>query len=433
MDNYLSPRWPRGAGAQPPPVPDPAASRRPAPQQRPRRSRRRWLVTAVSLVLCLALLGGISFWAVNGLAGLLADVQIPDSFGDPPPHRSWQLPSAPSRWSPDDLPWGDPDPAVQLTVEPLSGPALSGRDIHETVLPSIVYIEATWSGSLGAFSGTGVVVTKSGYVLTNYHIVEETDYVEVMLLNDRARSLYPARVIGYDEKFDVAVLKFDGEGLDLTPASLGDSDELAVGDPVYAVGNPLGYLMGTMTEGIVSALEREDEVNSSGMGLIQTSAALNPGSSGGALVNQRGQMVGITSAKITGLMREGNENLEDAAVLENIGLALPISDILPFVNRILATGRSWRPSIGVTCFESAVDGRDGIEVKEVERDVPARAAGLRPGDLIVSANGQPVSTLTDLRRAIYRSGLDEEFHCVVVRGGAEIPVSFALVDKLDEQ
>ena len=432
MDNYLSPRWPRGAGVQPPPVPDPAAPQRPAPQ-RPRRSRRRWLVSAVCVVLCLALLGGISFWAVNGLAGLLAGVQIPDSFGDPPPHRSWQLPSAPSRWSPDDLPWGDPDPAVQLTVEPLSGPALSGREVHETVLPSIVYIEATAEGSLGAFSGTGVVVTGSGYVLTNYHIVEETDYVEVMLLNDRARSLYPAKVIGFDEKFDVAVLKFDGEGLDLTPASLGDSDQLAVGDPVYAVGNPLGYLTGTMTEGIVSALEREDEVDSRGLGMIQTSAALNPGNSGGALVNQQGQVVGITSAKITGLMREDNEDLEDAAVLENIGLALPISDILPFVNRILATGKSWRPSIGVTCFESAVDGRTGIQVKEVERDVPARSAGLRPGDLIVSANGRPVSTLTELRRAIYRAGMDEEFHCVVVRDGAEIPISFPLVDKLDEQ
>lgn len=431
MDNYLSHRWPKGSGAQPPPVPDPAALRRPAPA-RPRRSLRRWLVPGVCAVLCLALLGGISFWAVNGLAGLLADVQFPDSFGDPPPHRSWQLPSRPSDWSPDDLPWGEPDPAVQLSVEPLSGPALSGRDVHQRVLPSIVYLEATGSGSLGAFSGTGVVVTASGYVLTNYHIVEETDYVEVMLLTDRTRGRYPAKVIGFDEAFDVAVLKFDGEGLELTPARLGDSDALAVGDPVYAVGNPLGYLTGTMTEGIVSALEREDEVDSSGMGMIQTSAALNPGNSGGALVNQQGQVVGVTSAKITGLMRENSEDLEDAAVLENIGLALPISDILPFVNRILATGKSWRPSIGITCFESAVDGRSGLQVKEVERDVPARDAGLRAGDLIVSANGRPVPTLTDLRRAIYRAGMEEEFHCIVVRDGAELPISFALVDKLDQ-
>ncbi len=429
MDNYLSHRWPQGPGVQPPPVPHPAALRRPVPVRRSR-SPRRWLVPAVCIALCLALLGGISFWAVNGLAALLSSVEFRDPFGDPP-RTSWQLPDQ-SDWSPEDLPWGEPDPSVSLAVEPAAGSALSGRDVHQRVLPSIVYVEATAKGHTGAFSGTGVVVTGSGYVLTNYHIIEETDYIEVMLLSDRGRTMHPAQVIGFDEGFDIAVLKFDGEGLGLTPARLGDSDLLAVGDPVYAEGNPLGYLTGTMTEGIVSALERESEVNSDGMGMIQTSAALNPGNSGGALVNGQGQVVGITSAKITGLMRERDESLEDAAVLENIGLALPITDILPFVNRILATGRSWRPSIGITCFEATADGRNGLQVKSVEKGVPAREAGLREGDLIVSANGRPVPTLTDLRRAIYRAGLDGEFHCVVVRDGAEVPVSFALVDKLEE-
>ncbi len=429
MDNYLSHRWPQGPGVQPPSVPHPAALRRPVPVRRSR-SPRRWLVPAVCIALCLALLGGISFWAVNGLAALLSSVEFRDPFGDPP-RTSWQLPDQ-SGWSPEDLPWGEPDPSVSLAVEPAAGSALSGRDVHQRVLPSIVYVEATAKGHTGAFSGTGVVVTGSGYVLTNYHIIEETDYIEVMLLSDRGRTMHPAQVIGFDEDFDIAVLKFDGEGLGLTPARLGDSDLLAVGDPVYAEGNPLGYLTGTMTEGIVSALERESEVNSDGMGMIQTSAALNPGNSGGALVNGQGQVVGITSAKITGLMRERDESLEDAAVLENIGLALPITDILPFVNRILATGKSWRPSIGITCFESTVDGRNGLQVKSVEKGVPAREAGLREGDLIVSANGRPVPTLTDLRRAIYRAGLDGEFHCVVVRDGAEVPVSFALVDKLEE-
>lgn len=429
MDNYLSHRWPQGPGVQPPPVPHPAALRRPVPVRR-NRSPRRWLVPAVCIALCLALLGGISFWAVNGLAALLSSVEFRDPFGDPP-RTSWQLPDQ-SDWSPEDLPWGEPDPSVSLTVEPAAGSALSGRDVHQRVLPSIVYVEATAKGHTGAFSGTGVVVTGSGYVLTNYHIIEETDYIEVMLLSDRGRTMHPAQVIGFDEDFDIAVLKFDGEGLGLTPARLGDSDLLAVGDPVYAEGNPLGYLTGSMTEGIVSALERESEVNSDGMGMIQTSAALNPGNSGGALVNGQGQVVGITSAKITGLMRERDESLEDAAVLENIGLALPITDILPFVNRILATGRSWRPSIGITCFEATADGRNGLQVKSVEKGVPAREAGLREGDLIVSANGRPVPTLTDLRRAIYRAGLDGEFHCVVVRDGAEVPVSFALVDKLEE-
>lgn len=429
MDNYLSHRWPQGPGVQPPPVPHPAALRRPVPVRRSR-SPRRWLVPAVCIALCLALLGGISFWAVNGLAALLSSVEFRDPFGDPP-RTSWQLPDQ-SDWSPEDLPWGEPDPSVSLAVEPAAGSALSGRDVHQRVLPSIVYVEATAKGHTGAFSGTGVVVTGSGYVLTNYHIIEETDYIEVMLLSDRGRTMHPAQVIGFDEDFDIAVLKFDGEGLGLTPARLGDSDLLAVGDPVYAEGNPLGYLTGSMTEGIVSALERESEVNSDGMGMIQTSAALNPGNSGGALVNGQGQVVGITSAKITGLMRERDESLEDAAVLENIGLALPITDILPFVNRILATGRSWRPSIGITCFEAAADGRNGLQVKSVEKGVPAREAGLREGDLIVSANGRPVPTLTDLRRAIYRAGLDGEFHCIVVRDGAEVPVSFALVDKLEE-
>ena len=429
MDNYLSHRWPQGPGVQPPPVPHPAALRRPVPVRRSR-SPRRWLVPAVCIALCLALLGGISFWAVNGLAALLSSVEFRDPFGDPP-RTSWQLPDQ-SDWSPEDLPWGEPDPSVSLSVEPAAGSALSGRDVHQRVLPSIVYVEATAKGHTGAFSGTGVVVTGSGYVLTNYHIIEETDYIEVMLLSDRGRTMHPAQVIGFDEDFDIAVLKFDGEGLGLTPARLGDSDLLAVGDPVYAEGNPLGYLTGTMTEGIVSALERESEVNSDGMGMIQTSAALNPGNSGGALVNGQGQVVGITSAKITGLMRERDESLEDAAVLENIGLALPITDILPFVNRILATGRSWRPSIGITCFEATADGQNGLQVKSVEKGVPAREAGLREGDLIVSANGRPVPTLTDLRRAIYRAGLDGEFHCIVVRDGAEVPVSFALVDKLEE-
>lgn len=430
MDNYLSSRWPKGPGMQPPPVPALGA---PAAPPKPKRSVRRWLVPTVCVLLCLALLGGISFWAVNGLARLLAQREPSNHFGDNNPSWTWQMPESNDDWSPDALPWGEPNPSVQLTVERPTGAALSGRAIHASVLPSVVYVEADQTDTGRAFSGTGVLITGSGYVLTNYHIVEETDYIEIMLLNDPTRAARPATVIGYDEGFDIAVLKFSGEGLDLTPATLGDSDELAVGDPVYAVGNPLGYLTGTMTEGIVSALNRESEVDSSGMGMIQTSAALNPGNSGGALVNQQGQVVGITSAKITGLMRERGDAIEDAAVLENIGLALPMSDILPFVNRILATGRSWRPSIGIQCVETVVDGQQGVQVQTVERDVPARAAGLRPGDLIIAANGQPTATLAQLRRAIYRSGLEGEFACVVVRQGREVPISFALVDKLDEQ
>lgn len=432
MDNYLNHRWPKGPGAQPPPVPDPAAH--PAPPKKPPRPIRRWIITIVCIVLCLALLGGISFWAVNGLAGLLASADPPDSDRDSPPQHSWSFPDRVPNWTLDDLPWGEPDPSVQLTVAPTAGAALSGRDIHSKVLPSIVYIEAQEKGRLGysTFSGTGIIVTDSGYVLTNFHIVEDTAKVRVMLLTDQTQ-YYDARVIGVDQEFDLAVLKFDGEGLGLTPAQLGDSNTLSVGDPVYAEGNPMGYLRGSMSSGIVSALNRENEVNSDGLGMIQTDVPLNPGNSGGALVNERGQVVGITSAKITGLIRESGDSIEDAAVIENIGLAIPISDILPFVNRILATGKSWRPAIGITCFEAQENGRRGLRVKEIEKGAPAREAGLKEGDLIVSANGTPVPELADLRRIIYSTGVDGLLHCVVVREGEELPISFALIDRLEEQ
>ena len=432
MDNYLSYRWPKGPGAQPPPMPGPP--RRPAVRRRAKRSPRRWIVPAVCVILALVLLFGVSAWAVNGLANLLDSAGPPSSTEDSAPRRSWPLPgSSSSSWTLDDLPWGKPDPSVQLTVAAGTGAALSGRDIHEKVLPSIVYVRATEKGSRGMsyFSGTGIIVTASGYVLTNFHIIEETDTVQVRLLEPRT-DYYDAKVIGVDKDFDLAVLKFDGEGLNLTPAILGDSDALAVGDTVYAEGNPMGYLLGSMSSGIVSALGRDTEVDSD-LGLIQTDVALNPGNSGGALVNDRGQVVGITSAKITGLVRESGESYEDAAVIENIGLAIPISDALPFINRILATGKSWRPSIGIQCVEAEVDGRRGIEVRTVDAGTPAQKAGLRVGDLIVSANGQPVTDLVELRRMIYRTGVDGMLHCVVVRDGRELRISFALIDKLGEE
>ena len=429
MDNYLNHRWPKGPGGQPPPMPGYTAMRPPA--KRRRRFPRRWLVSGVCVVLCLVLLGGTSIWAINGLANLVTD-ENPHSSSEPPSPRHTRAIPESSEWSLEDLPWGDPDPSVQLSLAEPDDTVLSGRDIHEKVMPSLVYVRAHEKGGYiqSVYSGTGIIVTASGYVLTNFHIVEDTESVQVMLLSDPT-TYYDAKVIGVDKEFDMAVLKFDGEGLGLTPAQLGDSDALAVGDKVYAEGNPMGYLLGTMTEGIVSALNRESEVDSNGLGLIQTSAALNPGNSGGALINESGQVVGITSAKITGLVREDGGSLEDSAVIENIGLAVPMSDILPFVNRMIATGKSWRPSIGITCTETKADGRRGVQVATVDEDTPAQAAGLRTGDLIVSANGAAVTDLASLRRVIYHTGVDGLLHCTVVRDGKEVPITFALIDKID--
>lgn len=429
MENYLNYRWPKGTGVQPPPVP-----RTPPlpPPRRPRRGVRRWLVPMLSIVLCLALLGGVSFWAVNGIAALLAQAEsmTPD---DARPQISWELPRD-SGWTTDDLPWGEPDPSVSLSVQP-AGPAVTGREAYKAALPTLVCVESAHANRYeGTSVGTGVVVDREGYVLTNYHIIDEGVAIWVQLLEGSDRT-FPAKVVGFDEEFDLAVLKFDPAGVKLTPAQLGDSDQLAVGDRVYAVGNPMGYLLGSMSTGIVSALNREtnrEDANAKGaLGMIQTDAPLNPGNSGGALLNEAGQVVGITSAKITGLSREDGEALEDAAVIENIGLAIPITDAIPFVNHILATGESWRPAMGITCVEASADGRRGVQVREVTGEAP-RAAGLRHGDLIVSANGRPVSTLVELRRVLYRTGVDGNLTCGVVRDGEELEISFVLMDSLKE-
>ena len=432
MDNYLNHRWPEGPGVQPPPVPNPRTA--PAPAKRKKRTVRWWLVRVVCVLLCLALLGGASFWAVNGLAEALSGMERPSSgWGQYPSWDDERWEREPD-WSVDDLPWGEPDPSVQLSVEPEADGPLSGREIHRGIQPSIVYVEAAEKGRFGlggVHAGTGVIVTRSGYVLTNYHVIDESVKIQVMLLTDQAHTYYDAEVIGFDEEFDIAVLKV--EAPDLIPAALGDSDMLAVGDRVYAEGNPMGNLLGSMTDGIVSALNRDDEVDGSGLGLIQTSAALNPGNSGGALLNESGQVVGITSAKITGLVREDGESVDDAAVIEGIGLAIPISDILPFVNRILATGKSWRPSIGITCYETVEDDRAGIKVSVVDEGTPAFEAGLKTDDFIVAANGAPVGGLAELRRVLYRTGVDGMVECTVIRDGEEFTVSFALIDRLENE
>lgn len=433
MDNYLSYRWPQGPGLQPPPVPsgDPLP-----PPRRPRRSLRRRLLSIVSILLCLSLLGGICFWAVNGIAGMVSQIEPPQPDDrQPQPSRQTALESD---WTPADLPWGQPDPSVSLSVQS-AGAVLTSRRIYQQTLPSLVEVEATHKAAQGLENswqfqersgGTGIILTRSGYVLTNYHIIDGAIRVQLRLLDGGAQ--YDAQVIGFEKEFDIAVLKFDPAGAQLTPARLGDSDELAVGDWVYAVGNPMGSLLGSMSMGIVSALDRDEDAFGSALGLIQIDAPLNPGNSGGALLNESGQVVGITCAKVTGVLQEDSEAIEDSVVVEGIGLAIPMSDAIPFVNRILATGESWRPAMGILCSAAAVDGQRGVKVNQVTGD-PAREAGLKRGDLILAANGRPVSSLVELRRVLYRTGVEGEVTFTILRSGAQREITFALADSLEQR
>ena len=411
MDNYLSHRWPDGTGR-----PGPAAPR-PAPRRRKRRVGRTLLALAAG-ALALTLLTVGAYWG----AFRLAEYYTAQAGGAEPsadlPRPSSLIPQGESAWTSADFPWGEPDPSVQLLLDQADGRELRPQELYRKVLPSIVCVEA--ESSQGYSVGSGVIMSASGYIITNYHVIEKSISIEVMLLSDQ--SYYEAVVIGFDEELDIAILKVDAD--DLVPAVFGDSDQLQVGDPVYAIGNPMGYLYGTMTDGIVSSLARQVEVGDLNMTMIQTTAALNSGNSGGALVDACGRVVGITVAKITGV--------EDDVVTEGIGLAIPVTDALPFINHILSTGSSFRPALGIICYSDLTSDPQGIRVKEVTAGTPAMGR-LKPDDLIISANGVRVIALNDLTRVLYTSGVGGEVELTVLRGGKTISVTITLYDRLADE
>ncbi len=406
MDNYLSDRWPAVSEGRSLPMP-------PAPRKS-RRDTLQVVFLIVGILLLIAALLLIVFFTFR-IVYIVRQVSAVSRPGPENTARPTYSAQPETQWTPEDLPWSSPAPEIQLALDGRIGAALPANTIYKRVLPGVVSVSATQK--YGYSTGTGILVESSGYVLTNYHIINGGLSLEVMLLDGEVT--YDARLVGYDREFDLAVLKIDGHGLPTIP--LGDSDSLSVGDRVYAIGNPMGNLLGSMTEGIVSALGRDNSTN--GLTLIQTSAPVNSGNSGGPLLNDRGQVVGIVSAKITGI--------ENNTVIEGLGLAIPTTDLLPFVNRILATGASWRPSIGISCIVATVDGRTGIRIEELTADAP-RDAGLRPGDLIVAANGTETPTLAALRRVLYTAGVDSTITCTVLRDGQQLEFTFALIDTLEQ-
>ncbi len=414
MDNYLSHRWP---GAEPP-APQPA----PQPPKKKKRRLRQNLLAAAAALLVLCGCAAAGFWGIQRAADYVtrwAD-QLQPSESPDPDHTRPSLPSLPwedgdSDWTPAELPSAQPDPGVQLELNAAAEPVLTARQIYEKVLPSMVMVEA--EAEDGYSVGSGFFISESGYLLTNYHVIEGGKNLAVVLLSDM--SSHDAALVGYDEELDLAVLK--AEGGPFTPAEIGDSDALRVGDSVYAIGNPMGYLYGTMTDGIVSAVtDRVSELDYPGR-LILTSAPLNSGNSGGPLVDAAGRVVGINSAKITGI--------HDEVVVEGLGLAIPISDAKPYLDRILRTGRTARPSIGITCYNAEVNGVKGVLVKEVTAGTPADGL-LRPNDLIYGVNGVTASTVDDLTRVFAALDPGDTVDLMVLRGTREITVTVALYDRL---
>ena len=311
---------------------------------------------------------------------------------------------------------------------------MTTAQVSEMVSPSVVvitteqvvYSQWSWYGQsqVESGAGSGVIISSDGYILTCDHVVAGASNITVTIGDDD----YTATVVGEDSTSDVAVLKIDANGL--TPAVVGDSDTLTVGDNVLAVGNPLGELGGTVTSGIVSALNRSVSIQSSGsvntMSLIQMDASVSPGNSGGGLFNMNGELVGVVNAKSSDSDAEG------------LGFAIPINDAMKVAQDLLENGYvTGRPYMGIT-YLAVTDAQTaqqlgvnayGIYVADVVKGGPADKAGLKVGDRIVSIDGTEVAQKTDLGTIIQQHSAGDTLSITVARGGQMQTVSLTLGEK----
>ena len=257
---------------------------------------------------------------------------------------------------------------------------MAGEDIYKKVNPSVVSVISTTSEGTG--SGSGVIMSKDGYIITNNHVVDGAQSVSVQLSDGTSLD---AEIIGTDEQTDLAVIKVTPTS-DLTAAEFGDSDELEPGEYAYAIGSPGGVqFANTITGGRISAINRDLTVNDRVMTLIQTDASINNGNSGGALINKYGQVVGITSAKLSG-------NAFGSATVEGMGFAIPINTAKDIVDELIQNGYvSGRPSIGITGqnVESADGKVSGVQVYSIDSRAKAASEGLQVGDVITAVDGTP--------------------------------------------
>ena len=274
------------------------------------------------------------------------------------------------------------------------------------------------SQSVTEGAGSGVIVTADGYIVTNNHVIEDADTIQIRLRNGET---YDATLVGTDEKTDIALLKIEAAGL--TAATIGSSSSLQMGDKAYVVGNPLGQLGGTMTQGIISALDREITVSGETMNLLQTDAAVNPGNSGGGLFNASGELVGIVVAKSIGTEVEG------------LGFAIPIDDVTPVLEELSKHGYvTGRPYMGATLLDITDAqtmmmyrvNRQGVYVLKVEENGKAAQAGLMAGDCILAVDGAEVASASQVTGLLAEKSVGDSITLTVLRNNQEQSVTVTL-------
>lgn len=334
----------------------------------------------------------------------------------------------------------DSPEASQAPAVPTTSPSASLIEGGDNYTPSertemiaecmstVVSIDITMmngSEDVYAGSGSGVIITKDGYIVTCNHVVEGAASIYVFL-NDG--SSYEATLIGNDSVTDIAVVKLNAEGVEFPCATLGSSEKLMVGDSVYAIGNALGELSNTVTDGIISGLDRDMEIQGQSMTLLQTSAAINSGNSGGALFLYDGTLIGIVNAKSSGETSSG-------ATIEGLGFAVPIDLAKPIITDIMDYGFvTGRPYLGVSTKN--VSYGYGMfsyytypQVVSVIEGSPADIAGIRENDVITAINGETISSSTMLRVKINTFKIGDVITVTIQRGNEQIDLQVTLLEK----
>ena len=320
-----------------------------------------------------------------------------------------------------DIARGETGAAFRIRLESAEGlEELTLRELYTRCVNSVVGIKATVQGKMGYYWGTGIVMSEDGFILTNQHIIAGTDKASVILPDGTEA---PALLVGEDTQMDIAVLKIEATGLQ--PATFGDSSALCVGDSVVAIGNPLtDSLSGTMTNGIVSAIDRTVSASGNPMTLIQTNAALNEGNSGGPLFNMYGQVVGITNMKMV--------NTYSDVTVEGIGFAIPSTIAKAVSDQLIAGGRYVRPGIGITV--GAIDAEDaahydlpdGLYISSVSERSDAAAKGVKQGDILTHVNGTPVRKTDDVLAIRDAMQIGDTMTLTIYRDGETLEIEIEL-------
>ena len=410
---YTAPQTDNGAGGATPPVHPVQPQDAQPPKKKKKFNGKRVARSAVALVLAAAMgfAGGFVGAKFGGSGKVVIQQVAPSSTAD----------SASGSDS-------------SITAASSSGSSLTTEQVADLVSPSVVvitteqvvYSQWSWYGQnqVESGAGSGVIISSDGYILTCAHVVDGASTITVTI-GDKD---YTATLVGEDTTSDIAVIKIDADGL--TPATVGNSDSLKVGQSVMAVGNPLGELGGTVTGGMISALNRSVTIQGSSsvntMSLIQMDASVSPGNSGGGLFNMNGELVGIVNAKSSSSDAEG------------LGFAIPINDAIKVAQELLENGYvTGRPYLGIT-YLAVTDAQTasqlgvnayGVYVVEVVKGGPAEKAGLQAGDRIVSVDGTEIASKDDLVTLMQKHAAGDTLSITIAREGQMQTVNVTLGEK----